>query len=186
MQLLFKPRDAKYLGKGTLPFGSFDDTSEWQPITKCLEMGAEKFPDKTMFRVGSGEGEIVESYSYKETNEWANRVANGLKNEFGVKKGDKVGMYMINCSQYVASIIAIHKIGAVQVPINKDEKGERLAYVINYSEMVALVIDPGSVPFIEEIAKDLTNLRVIFTTGDQAKVPAGLAGIKTPSITSNS
>jgi crotonobetaine/carnitine-CoA ligase len=179
MQLLFKPRDAKYLGNGTLPFGSFDDTSEWQPITKCLEMGAEKFPDKTMFRVGNGEGKIIESYSYKETNEWANRVANGLVNEFGVKKSDKVGMYMLNCSEYVASIIAIHKTGAVQVPINKDEKGERLAYVINYSEMVALVIDPGSAPFIEELAKDLKNLRVIFITGDPVKVPAELGGIKT-------
>ncbi len=121
MRLLFKPRDANYLGDGNLPFGTFEDTTEWQPITKCLEMGAEQFPDKTMFRVGNGDGEIVESYSYKETNEWANRVANGLKDEFGIKKGDKVGMYMLNCSEYVASIIAIHKIGAVQVPINKDE-----------------------------------------------------------------
>jgi len=28
MLLLFKPRDAKYLGTGTLPFGSFDNTAE--------------------------------------------------------------------------------------------------------------------------------------------------------------
>jgi len=178
MLLLFKPRDQKYLGGGNLPFGSFDDTTEWEPITKCLEKGAEQFPDKTMFRVGNRDGEIVESYTYKETNDWANRVANGLMEEFGVKKGDKVGMYMINCSQYVASIIAIHKAGAVQVPINKDEKGERLAYVINYSEMVALVIDPGSVPFIEEIAKDLTDVKVIFVTGDES-IPADIGGIKT-------
>jgi crotonobetaine/carnitine-CoA ligase len=179
MLLLFKPRDQKYLGEGNLPFGSFDDTTEWEPITKCLEKGAEQFPDKTMFRVGNGDGEIVESYTYKETNDWANRVANGLMEEFGVKKGDKVGMYMINCSQYVASIIAIHKAGAVQVPINKDEKGERLAYVINYSELVALIIDPGSVSFIEEIAKDLTDVKVIFVTGDESKVPADIGGIKT-------
>ncbi len=168
-----------YLGEGTLPFGKFEDTSEWQPITKCLEAGAERFPDKTMFRVGNPEGEITESYTYKETNEWANRVANGLKDEFGVNKGDKVGMYMLNCSEYVVSIVAIHKIGAVQVPINKDEKGERLAYVINYSEMKALVIDPGSVPFIEEIGKDLKGLEVIFMTGDAAAVPAEIGGIKT-------
>ncbi|MCA9809865.1 MAG: AMP-binding protein, partial [Candidatus Dadabacteria bacterium] len=179
MLLLFKPRDAMYLGEGTLPFGKYEDTSEWQPITKSLEAGAERFPEKTMFRVGNPEGDITESYTYKETNEWANRVANGLKDEFGVKKGDKVGMYMLNCSEYVISIIAIHKIGGVQVPINKDEKGERLAYVINYSEMKALVMDPGSVPFIEEIAKDLKGLEVIFMTGDPANVPAEIGGIKT-------
>ena len=179
MRLLFKPRDSQYLGEGTLPFGNFEDSNEWQPITKCLEMGAEQFPDKAMFKVANNDGVVSESYTYKETNEWANRVANGLKDEFGINKGDKVGMYMLNCSEYVASIIAIHKIGGVQVPINKDEKGERLAYVINYSEMVALVVDPGSLSFLQEIAGDLENLQVIFMTGDAGEVPSDIGGIKT-------
>jgi crotonobetaine/carnitine-CoA ligase len=179
MLLLFKPRDSKYLGDGTLPNGTFDDTSEWLPITRYLEKGAENYADKTMFRVADKDGKLVESYSYEDANKWANRVANGLIQEFGVKKGDKVGMYMLNCSQYVASIIAIHKAGAVQVPINKDEKGERLAYVINYSDMVALVVDPDSVPFIHEISKDLTKLKTIFVTGDPGAVPKDINGIKT-------
>ena len=164
MRLLFKPRDTEYLGTGELPFGNFENTSEWKPITKCLENGADQFPSKTMFRVGDRDGNIVESYTYRETNDWANKISNGLIKDFGVKKGDKVGMYMLNSSQYVVSIIAIHKSGAVQVPINKDEKGERLAYVINYSEMKVLIIDEESVPFIEDIADSLENLEVIFVT----------------------
>ncbi|MGQ0793747.1 MAG: AMP-binding protein [Deltaproteobacteria bacterium] len=179
MRLLFKPRDPKYVGEGHLPFGSFDDTKEWKPITRCLEMGAEQFPDKAMFKVGDKDGHIVESYTYRQTNDWANRVANGLMKDFGVKKGAKVGMYMLNCSEYVVSIIAIHKVGGVQVPINKDEKGERLAYVINYSETVALITDPDSLPLIQDIGKDLKNLKVIFVTGDSAAVPSDIAGIKT-------
>jgi hypothetical protein len=62
MILLFKPRDKQYIGKGSLPFGSFDDTSKWQPITKFLEKGAVSFPDKTMFRVADREGNLTESY----------------------------------------------------------------------------------------------------------------------------
>ncbi|KRT65298.1 MAG: DitJ-like protein CoA ligase, crotonobetaine/carnitine-CoA ligase [Candidatus Dadabacteria bacterium CSP1-2] len=183
MRLLFKPRDSKYLGQGTLPYGTFDDTSEWLPITKCLEKGALMFPDKPMFKIADKDGNIVETYSYKETNEWANRISNGLRQRFGVKKGDKVGMYMLNCSEYVVSIIAIHKAGAVQVPINKDEKGERLAYVINYSDMVSLIIDPDSIPFIQEIVKDLTNLKTIFVTRDPKDVPESINGIQTLSFT---
>ncbi|HEX3033980.1 MAG TPA: AMP-binding protein [Thermodesulfobacteriota bacterium] len=179
MLLLFKPRDPKYTGKGTLPFGTFDDTSKWMPITKCLEMGAEKFPDKTMFQVADGEGKIKESYTYKETNEWANRVANGLREKFGVKKGNRVGIYMLNRSEYVTSIVATHKVGGIQVPINKDEKGERLAYIINHSETVALIIDPDSVPLIQEIAEDLTKLKTIFVTGDSKDIPKDMNGIKT-------
>ncbi len=179
MKLLFKPRDPKYVGKGTLPHGSFSDTTKWEPITRYLEKGAEMFPEKTMFRVADAEGNIIQSYSYEETNNWANMVANGLINDFGIIKGDKVAIYMLNCAEYVVSIIAAHKTGAVQVPVNKDEKGERLAYVINYSETKALVVDQESLPFIEEIAGDLTNLEVIFLVSDSEDIPSDIGGIKT-------
>lgn len=176
MQLLFKPREASYLGSGDLPFGRFEDTSQWEPITRNLEKGAEAFPEKAMFKVGDRDGNIVESYTYAETNAWANRVANGFSEGFGIKKGDKIGMYMLNCSEHVISIIAIHKCGGVQVPVNKDEKGERLAYVINYSDMRALVIDEGSISFIEEIGDSLEHLEVIFVTVDSP--PEEIGGIK--------
>ncbi len=176
MQLLFKPRDGVYLGSGDLPFGKFEDTSQWEPITTNLEKGAEMFPDKAMFKVGDRDGNIVESYTYAETNAWANRVANGLAQGFGINKGDKVGMYMLNCSEHVISIIAIHKCGGVQVPVNKDEKGERLAYVINYSDMRALIIDEGSIPFIEEIGDTLEHLEAVFVTVDSP--PEEIGGIK--------
>ena len=179
MRLLFKPRDKKYVGKGTLPFGTFDETSEWLPITRYLEEGAKMFPEKTMFRVADRNGNLNESYTYEETNTWSNRVANGLKDEFGIKKGDRIGIYMLNSSEFVISILAIHKSGAVQVPINKDEKGERLAYVINYSEMSALIVDPESLPIIEEIVDSLESLNVIFVTGDVANVPDTIGNIKT-------
>ncbi len=176
MRLLFKPREAEYTGDGDLPFGNFEDTHEWKPVTYYLEQGAEMFPDKPMFKVGDRDGKIVESYTYKETNEWANKVANSLIKDFGIKQGDKVGMYMLNRAEYVVSIIGIHKTGGVQVPINKDEKGERLAYVINYSEMRALIVDEGSIEFMEEISGDLENLEVIIITSDD--VPEKIGDIK--------
>jgi crotonobetaine/carnitine-CoA ligase len=151
----------------------------WLPITRYLEKGAEMFPDKPMFRVADREGNLANNYSYKETNEWANRVAKGLGQKFGVKKGDRVGIYMLNCAEYVISIIAIHKAGGVQVPINKDEKGERLAYVINHSEMVALIIDSDSIPLVQDVAKDLANLKTIFVTGGPGLVPEKIGGIET-------
>jgi crotonobetaine/carnitine-CoA ligase len=178
MQLLFRPRDKKYIGEGELPFGTFDDTSRWQPITKYLEEGARKFPDKTMFRVADRQGNLTDSHSYNETNGWANRVANGLIEKYSISKGDRIGIYMLNSSEYIISIIAIHKAGAVQVPINKDEKGDRLAYIINYSEMKSLVVDRESLPMVEEIAKDLEHLRNIFVTGNGEGPPRSLEGIE--------
>ena len=177
MQLLFKTRSAEYTGEGGLPNGTFDDTSTWKPMTKYLEDGAVNYPDKPMFKIANGEGKVIETYSYKETNEKANQVANGLIEKVGVKKGDKVGMYMLNCAEFVLSIIGIHKTGGIQVPINKDEKGERLSYVINYSEMVALVVDPSGLPLIQEIADKLENLKIIYVTGEPTQVPEKIGNI---------
>ena len=177
MRLFFRPVDKKYLGQGALPNGTFDDTSTWKPITKYLEDGAVNYPDKPMFKIANADGKVTESYSYKETNDKANQVANGLIGKIGVKKGDKVGMYMLNCAEFVLSILAIHKTGGVQVPINKDEKGERLAYVINYSEMIGLVVDPSGLPLIQEIADQLENLKIIYVTGEPSEVPDKIGDI---------
>ncbi|MBT3475451.1 AMP-binding protein [bacterium] len=176
MELLFKTRSEEFTGPGTLPNGSFDDTDKWQPMTKYLEAGALNFPDKAMFKIANGKGEVVETYTYKETNEKSNQVANGLI-KLGVGKGDKVGMYMLNCAEFVLSILAIHKTGGIQVPINKDEKGERLAYIINYSDQVALVVDDSGLPLIEDIADKLENLKTIYVTGDAANVPNKIGDI---------
>jgi len=157
MELCFKPVKKEYLGVGTLPNGPFDIVNEWKPLTKYLESGAQKYPDKLMFKIGNSDGKIIEEYSYLETNQKSNQVANGLI-DFGIKKGDKVGMYMLNSAEFVFSILGTHKTGGVQVPINKDEKGERLAYVINYSEMSVLVVDISGLPLIKEISDKLENL----------------------------
>ena len=177
MELLFKTRSTEYTGPGSLPNGSLDNTSEWQPMTKYLEAGAENYPDKAMFKIADGDGKVIETYTYKETNDKANQVANGLISKVGVKKGDKVGMYMLNCSEFVLSILAIHKTGGIQVPINKDEKGERLAYIINYSDQVALVVDPSGLPLIQDIADKLENLKIIYVTGNAADVPNKIGSI---------
>ena len=93
-------------------------------------------------------------------------------------------MYMLNCSEFVLSILAIHKTGGIQVPINKDEKGERLAYIINYSDQVALVVDPSGLSLIEDIADKLENLKIIYVTGDSADVPEKIGNILAESFNS--
>ncbi len=177
MELLFRPRDKKYVGSGTLPFGTFDETTEWKPVYVYLEQGAQLFPDKCMYKVADTEGNLDDGYTYKETNKWVNRVANGLITDHGINKGDRVGIYMLNSYEYVVSILAVHKIGGIQVPINKDEKGERLAYIINYSDMRVIITDPQSLELLRDIADTLTQLEAIIVTGDM-ELPDEIAGIK--------
>ena len=171
MKLLFRPRDPEFIGKGSLPFGTFDDTEEWEPIYKCLEKGAVEFPKKKLFSVADRDGNINESYTWGESNAWANRIAHGLIAECGVKKGNTVGIYMLNSSEFVVSILAIHKVGGVQVPINKDEMGERLAYIVNYSDQEVLITDNESFKLLEDIKDDLENLKYIFVAKSEGGLP---------------
>ena len=78
MKLLYRPREPRFIGEGTLPFGTYDDTDDWEPIYKCLEKGAHEFPDKKLFSVADRDGNIIESFTWSESNAWANRIANGL------------------------------------------------------------------------------------------------------------
>ncbi|MDG2445906.1 MAG: AMP-binding protein [Thermodesulfobacteriota bacteirum] len=176
MELCFKPVKKEYLGAGKLPNGNFDNIAEWKPLTNYLESGADNYPDKLMFKIGDTDGKIIEEYSYKTSNEKSNQVANGLI-DLGINRGDKVGMYMLNCAEFVFSILGIHKTGGVQVPINKDEKGDRLAYVINYSEMQALVTDSSGLPLIEEISDKLTDLKVIYLASKDKAIPKKIGSI---------
>ncbi len=178
MKLLFRPRDPGFIGEGTLPFGTFDDTKEWEPIYKCLEKGAEQFPDKRLFRVADRDGNISESFTWSESNSWANRIANGLIQDCGVKKGNTVGIYMLNSSEFVVSILAIHKVGGVQVPINKDEMGERLAYIVNYSDQEVLITDGESFKLLDDIKDDLENLKYIFVARAEGDLPEKLGNIE--------
>lgn len=178
MKLLFRPRNPEFIGAGSLPFGTFDDTEKWKPIYRYLEQGAELFPEKKLFSVADGDGNITKSYTYRESNILANRISNGLIDKCGVKKGQTVGIYMLNSSEFVVSILAIHKAGGVQVPINKDEKGERLAYIINYSDQQVLLTDVESFEFIREIADDLSGLKYIFVAGKANNFPSNLNDIE--------
>ncbi len=178
MKLLFRPRDPKFIGTGSLPFGTFDDTGKWKPIYRYLEEGAELFPEKKLFSIADRDGNIAQSYTYQESNVWANKVANGLIDKCGVQKGQTVGIYMLNSSEFVVSILAIHKAGGVQVPINKDEKGERLAYIINYSDQEVLLTDIESFELIKEVADDLSGLKHIFVAGEEGSLPPKLGDIE--------
>lgn len=179
MKLLFRPRDEKYVGNGDLPHGTFDDTDEWLPVFRYLEEGARRFGDKTLFTVGDADGNPVAEYTYSSANESVNKIANALVGEAGVKKGETAGIYMLNRAEFVLSILAIHKSGAVQVPINKDEKGKRLAYIISYSGQRVLMTDEESLPLLREIEGGLENLRYVFVAGGaKGKLPAKLGHAK--------
>ena len=81
------------------------------PLFHFLEDAARKYPDRacTIFK-----GAVV---TYKEMNEITDRVAAAIV-DMGVKKGDRVGMFMPNSPQFVMIYYGILKAGGIVVSTN--------------------------------------------------------------------
>ncbi len=82
-----------------------------QPLFRFLEDAARKFPDRacTIFK-----GAVI---SYREMNALTDQMAAALV-EMGVKKGDRVGIFMPNTPQFVIAYYGILKAGGAVVAVN--------------------------------------------------------------------
>lgn len=82
-----------------------------EPLFYFLEESARKYPDRacTIFK-----GAVI---TFKEMNEVTDRIAAALA-DMGVKKGDRVGIFMPNTPQFVMAYFGILKAGGVVVATN--------------------------------------------------------------------
>ena len=101
-------------------------------------------------------------WSFVQFNERVNRLANAFR-EFGVQKGDRVGMLQVNCPQYVEAYFAAAKIGAIFVPLNFRVKSEELADMINNAEAAALLTGERYFDMVKEILPQLPSVNACIT-----------------------
>ena len=80
-------------------------------LAKSFESSTDKFSDRTFMYF---EDQV---WSYKETNERANAVATYLR-DAGIKHSDKVVVFMENRPEYIISLLALNKLGAIGALIN--------------------------------------------------------------------
>lgn len=107
-----------------------------------------------------------ETYSYKMLKGEMNRVGAGLRS-LGIRKGDRVCIYLDSSPEYLVSYFAIWRIGAVAVPTNIVYRGEELLHVLNDAGAVAVITDRQDAPVIAGIRKNAPNLiHVICIGGD--------------------
>ncbi len=154
------------------------------PITEFLENNAAKFPDKTALvelnpeirekRVTWKEYELIEptadvpyrrEITWSVFNEKSNRFANLLISR-GVKKGDKVGILLMNCLEWLPIYFGILKTGALAVPLNFRYTADEIKYCVELAEVDILVFGPEFIGRVEEIVDDISKNRLLFYVGE--------------------
>jgi acyl-CoA synthetase (AMP-forming)/AMP-acid ligase II len=154
------------------------------PITEFLERNAAQFPDKTALvelnpeirekRVTWKEYELIEptadvpyrrEITWSVFNEKANRFANLLISR-GVKKGDKVGILLMNCLEWLPIYSGVLKTGALAVPLNFRYTADEIKYCVELAEVDILVFGPEFIGRVEEIVDDISKNRLLFYVGE--------------------
>lgn len=86
-----------------------------------------------------------ERYTFNDVQAEVNRVAKGLI-AAGVESGDHVALWLMNCSEWIFTMFALAKIGAVQVPVNTRFRTHDLAYLLKQSDSKFLITHDVSGP----------------------------------------
>jgi len=95
-----------------------------------------------------------EIWTYERTNKAANTLAKYLLSR-GVKHSDRVVLFMQNRPDYVVTLLALNKIGAIGVLINSSLTGDPLIHCVNSSESSLCIVGAELAPVIEEVLNEL-------------------------------
>ncbi len=92
------------------------------------------------------------------------KVANGLKGR-GISKGDKIGIYLPNCLEYVYSYLACFCLGAVGVPLDFMLKTDELVSCLSHSETKLLIGMPKSVVDLAALQASVDSIETLILVG---------------------
>lgn len=155
------------------------------PITDYLERNAREYgndvalveinPDvQETRRVTWREYELIESnptcqyrreITWSVFNEKANRFANLLVSR-GIQKGDKVGILMMNCLEWLPIYFGVLKTGAIVVPFNFRYDAEEIKYCVELADVDVLVFGPEFIGRIEAVVDEIAEKRILFYVGE--------------------
>ena len=137
------------------------------PIFRFLEDAAGKYPNTpcTIFKGAK--------ISFREMDEITDRLAAGLA-ELGVKKGDRVGLFMPNAPQFVEAYFAILKLGAVVVATNPLYSPREIEHQVNDAGIEVMLVMSNFYNLIKQV-QPKTKIRTLVVTNIKEALPPVLS-----------
>ena len=97
--------------------------------------------------------------TWREFNNEINKVANYLRNQVGIKKGDRVLHLLHNSLEWIIIYFGIIKIGGVVVPLNFRFISEDIKHAGQISKPVAFILGSEFLDIVSPIQQDLGTLK---------------------------
>jgi long-chain acyl-CoA synthetase len=128
-------------------------------IIKALDDAVEKYPGKTAVLF---EGRTLK---YRELGDQTSRLATALC-RMGIKKGDRVNIFMENCTEYIISAWGIQKAGGVIVPTSTLRPDSGIVHEVGNSNSRAIICQEKDLERILAI-RDQCDIEHIIVTSDE-------------------
>jgi len=130
-------------------------------IADLFEITAAAVPERTALVSGN------HRRSYAELDARSTQLAAGLA-KHGVRRGDHVGLFLMNCPEYMEAFLAALKLGAVPFNVNYRYREEELLYLFDNADAVAVVHGAAYTPVVEALARQLPALTLCVAVGSGA------------------
>ena len=111
--------------------------------------------------------------TYADLDQQSDRFAALLQSK-GVRKGDRVAVFLPNCPQFHIVFFGILKLGAVHVPVSPLSRAFELAYELNDTDAEVIVALDQLAATVEQVRGE-TRLREVIVTSFADVVPANPA-----------
>lgn len=126
------------------------------PAQDILQISAGTNPDKAALNFYGTE------MTFWELRQQALRMANAL-GAIGVQKGERVGLHLPNCPQYVIAYLATLYLGAIAVNLNAMYTADELKPMIKTTGMTTLVTFDIVLPAIRTVCQEVDIPRIVVT-----------------------
>jgi long-chain acyl-CoA synthetase len=123
-------------------------------VTELLEEAMHDYATQPAFH------SMGETTSYGQINNQATALAAYLQKVVGVNKGDRVAVMLPNIVAFPISLIALAKLGVIQVNINPLYTAHELLAQLNDSGAETIIVFTGSTPTLAEVM-DRTRLKSV-------------------------
>ena len=138
-------------------------------LADMLECVADAVPDREALVCGD------RRLTFARLDERATRLAHHLQ-AAGVKRGDHVGLYLYNCTEYLEGSLAAFKLRAVPININYRYVEEELHYLFDNADLVALVHHREFAPRIAAVTHRVPSLRTFVSVDDGSNADLSALG----------
>jgi acyl-CoA synthetase (AMP-forming)/AMP-acid ligase II len=133
-------------------------------LQQLLTESAARYPHKEAIRFQR------QALSYAELDSVTNQVARALQGA-GVRRGDRVGIYLHKSPASVISIFGILKAGAVYVPLDPAAPSKRLAYITRNCDIRIVLTSTEKLATLSQFFEEGTPLETAVLMDDGAYEP---------------